>query len=128
MPFQAIINTPGYLPQQDETPEFETCEAAWDYLRDERIRDLDDVMNDEDDDAIDNALEEMESLMSEPSVGTVYGFTPGYDGDHDLGVAYSVVEVTYASKVRPRHTLEEWLSWACCPPTLGIMRDKGARS
>jgi hypothetical protein len=25
--------------------------------------------------------------------GTLYGDTPGYDGDHDLGVAYSVAQV-----------------------------------
>jgi len=131
MAFKAIINIPGYLPQNDETIEFETCAEAWAYLRDERIRDLDDPMNDEDEDGIDSALEEMEGLMSEPSVCTVYGRTPGYEGDHDLGVAYSVighvdVEVIYASEVRPGNTLLDWISWACCPPTLGIMR--GPRS
>ncbi len=126
--FQAIINVPGYLSEQDETPEFETCEQAWAYLRDERMRDLDDPMNDEDDDKPDYALEEMEGYLSEPAVGTVYGTTPGYDGDHDLGLAYSVVEVIYASKARPGNTLLDWISEACCPPTLGIMRDTGARS
>lgn len=90
--YLAIINTPGYLSHQDELPEFETITQAWEYLRDERIRDLEDPMNDEDDYAEDQCADELEGMAySSPELGTVYGPTPGYDGDHDLGLAYSVI-------------------------------------
>lgn len=90
--YLAIINVPGYLSNQGELPEFETITGAWEYLRDERIRDLEDPMNDEDDYVEDQCADELEGMAyNDPQVGTVYGRTPGYDGDHDLGLAYSVV-------------------------------------
>lgn len=101
--FQAIINVPGYLSNQDELPEFDTAASAWEYLIDERLRDLDDPMNDEDN-SDDQAIDEMEGYVQDGSPGTAWGRTPGYDGDHDLGLSYSVVEVIYASKLRDAHT------------------------
>lgn len=38
MPYVATINTPGYLPWDDEPPVFETPREAWDYLAGERSR------------------------------------------------------------------------------------------
>lgn len=87
--FQATINIPGYLPTSDEDHTFDTMWQAWEWLRDERLRDLDDPMNDEDMDD-DQCLDELEGLIEAPEIGTVYGPTPGYEGDHDLGLAYSV--------------------------------------
>ena len=90
--FVAIINVPGYVSEQLELPEFDTITEAWEYLRDERLRDLEDLMNDEDDYVEDQCADELEGMAyDEPKLGTVYGPTPGYDGDHDLGLAYSVV-------------------------------------
>lgn len=88
--YVAIINVPGYLSEQDELPEFERISEAWEYLIDQRQVDLGDPINDEDEDD-DQALAEMEGMLDDLQLGTVYGFTPGYDGDHDLGLAYSVV-------------------------------------
>src|SRR6187399_1762443 len=91
MKYAAMINTPGYLSEQDELPEFDTCAEAWQYLIQERERDLDDPMNDEDDSVDDGAIDEMVGMAEGDELGTVHGFTPGYDGDHDLGVAYTVI-------------------------------------
>lgn len=116
--FQAIINTPGYLSEQDEMPEFETAAQAWEHLAYERQRDLEDDMNDQADLVDDDqALIEMDSHAEDGTVGTVYGPTPGYDGDHDLGVAYSVIEVTYASKTRDDGA--DFTAWASMP-ALGL--------
>lgn len=83
--FIAIINVPGYLPMDDEPPIFDTAAEAWEYLWTER---LDNWSNyDYADYMSDAALADMEH---KDGIGTVYGNTPGYDGDHDLGLAYSV--------------------------------------
>jgi hypothetical protein len=103
MKFVATINVPGYLPMSDDPPVFDTAEQdsycitctlreAWRYLYGERERDLDDPMNDEDGDE-DQCLDEIEGMIDNPETGTVYGRTPGYDGEHDQGLAYSVTEV-----------------------------------
>lgn len=90
--YVAIINVPGYLSEQDELPEFDTACQAWEYLARERQRDLEDDMNDDADLVeYDSALDQMDGYAQDDQVGTVYGFTPGYYGDHDLGLAYSVV-------------------------------------
>jgi len=103
--FEAIINTPGYLPEADEPAIFHTAREAWDYLADER-RDAEDSAIDIDDaepfegySATVNTLECFARGEWDPALGAsdddgtgvVYGSTPGYDGDHDLGKAYSVV-------------------------------------
>lgn len=84
--YVAIINTPGYLPTDDEPPTFDTAREAWSYLYDER---LDEWSNYEYENYVRD--EALLSMLQHPNeVGTVYGSTPGYDGDHDLGIAYSV--------------------------------------
>lgn len=90
--FLAIINTPGYLSEQDEVPEFETAREAWRYLRDERDRDVD-AMGDPDE--TDRCWLELDTAVHNGfGPGTVYGATPGYEGEHDLGLAYSVVRTS----------------------------------
>src|SRR5687767_11843694 len=89
--FEAVINVPGFLPVGDPMI-FDTMTEAWLWLREQRERDLDDPMNDEDDDQDDQALDEIEGLIDAPETGVVYGRTPGYFGDHDQGLAYSVRE------------------------------------
>lgn len=95
--YLATINTPGYLPWDDDPPTFEDAKAAWEYLLDHR-------RNAEDDDehaagysSTKNTLEclargDLWEDMLDPLTGegSVHGDTPGYDGDHDLGLIYSV--------------------------------------
>jgi hypothetical protein len=91
--YVATINTPGYLPMDDDPPVFDTAREAWAYLADERERGEDDYA--EDDEDYSDTYQDLVSLANgytkngdEP--GTIYGPTPGYDGNHDLGLAYSV--------------------------------------
>lgn len=89
--FAAIINTPGYLSEQDEPAVFDTAREAWQYLVSEVDRAWDDFPEDENGACVD-AHSQMHNIdQSRP--GTVYASTPGYEGSHDLGIAYSVVEV-----------------------------------
>lgn len=102
--YVATINTPGYLPQDDEPPVFDTAHEAWAYLESERER--------SERDATDDGLIVASECLTElrrlaeiapgsvaaqsvhtpdwDGIGTVYGSTPGYDGSHDLGLAYCV--------------------------------------
>jgi hypothetical protein len=97
--YLATINTPGYLPQDDDPPVFDTAAEAWAYLADERERDEDDSADDSAADwpytATLAELHDAAGHNNPPSMGegTIYGSTPGYDGSHDLGLAYSVSEV-----------------------------------
>jgi hypothetical protein len=97
--FAAIVNTPGYLPDSDEGPAvFNTARDAWEYLADERKQGEDayDAAGYSDTYAtlrlmatgIPNVWQSVG--LDSDGCGTVYGNTPGYDGSHDLGVAYSV--------------------------------------
>lgn len=83
--FQATINTPGYLPWADEPAVFESTADAWEYLASERRFQEDDSYS---------CSETAELLDRYAAEGhgedTVYGDTPGYEGSHDLGLAYSV--------------------------------------
>lgn len=102
MPYLATINTPGYLPWDDEPPTFEASREAWGYLLDQRREAEDDAimaglgtgegysatLN-----QIERAMEDDPDYVDWEGAGTVYGTTPGYDGDHDLGLAYSVTVV-----------------------------------
>lgn len=105
MLFTATINTPGYLPEgDDEPPVFASARAAWDYLADERREaedssvdiDIDDfqgysaTLNQLEERARGNADTAYGPIDEDTLCGTIYGPTPGYDGDHDLGKAYSV--------------------------------------
>lgn len=97
--YVATINVPGYLPMDDEPPTFETTAAAWGYLADERKRDdaawiPDDPEDPEGPASLDECTLTLEAYERDGhGEGTVYGNTPGYDGDHDLGLAYSVSAV-----------------------------------
>lgn len=112
MRYVATINTPGYLPMSDEPAEFSTAAEAWWWLYHERCdheRDnpcdlCDDTMSHgpsgdcDDDTETGQALAKMARwagggmVTDSEAVGTVYGPTPGYRGDHDLGLAYTVAE------------------------------------
>lgn len=99
--YVATISTPGYLPQDDEPPTFDTAREAWEYLADERERG-------EDSAELLDATATLVGLnriamgsrwqngtptefgLNPDGTGTVYGDTPGYDGQHDLGKAYTV--------------------------------------
>lgn len=85
--YVAIINTPGYLPE-NEPEEFETITEAWGYLAEERKRAEDDF----EEDGYSNTYHRLEELFkdAEPECGSVYGTTPGYEGDHDQGLVYTV--------------------------------------
>jgi hypothetical protein len=86
--YLALINTPGYLPE-DEPVEFETIAEAWTYLAEERRGDEDNVEGTDGYSEIAAKLAEMAEAAN-PQCSAVYGPTPGYDGDHDLGVVYTV--------------------------------------
>lgn len=111
--YVATINTPGYLPQDDEPPAFDAAQEAWAYLASEREREEDgatyapgtDTGEYSDDWLTLNYIANGEHVHGSPhedtptsadGSGTVYGGTPGYDGDHDLGQAYSVVRVDHS--------------------------------
>lgn len=103
MVFEAMINVPGYLPQADIPALFTEPRAAWAWLLDER-RDSEDsaVEAGSDGDGYSATFNTLERLadgteaayadagMDPSGVGVVVGATPGYDGDHDLGLVYSV--------------------------------------
>lgn len=89
--FVATINVPGYLPMDDEPPTFETAREGWQYLVSEVERSWDDNPGDYNGACV-SAHADMHNIdQSRP--GTVFAGTPGYDGNHDLGLAYSVTEV-----------------------------------
>jgi hypothetical protein len=84
--YVATINIPGYLPMADEPTVFETIKAAWEWLIEERNR----SWNEDDDEQgpdYDGTMANMDNMVD---CGSVHGSTPGYEGDHDLGLAYSV--------------------------------------
>jgi len=88
MQYLAIINVPGYSPMAEEPAEFETIKEAWEYLAEERRRDeenLDHAAPDYSD-----TVRSLEYMAMSPKCDSVYGPTPGYDGDHDLGLVYTV--------------------------------------
>ena len=86
MAFLATINVPGYLPTDNDPPVFDTAREAWEYLWDEHT------------DACDYELPLADShtfadMRNREALGSVIMPTPNYDGDHDLGLVYSVTEV-----------------------------------
>lgn len=87
--YVATINVPGYMPIADPAV-FDTAKGAWNYLADERRFEEDSVEDNSIEDS--DTLETLRAYAEDgPSViGTVYGPTPGYKGDHDLGMAYNV--------------------------------------
>ena len=104
--FVATINVPGYLPMDDEPPVFDTPAQAWEYLADERKRAEDDLPEWSDHECPDpnacgytDTYAELAGLAGQGAdalwdgTGSVTGDTPGYSGDHDLGLVYSVSAV-----------------------------------
>lgn len=87
--YQAVINTPGYLPDDiDHVALFDSVNDAWQYLAGERAREYMDLGQ-----AV-VPIKGLDVLADQVSEGTIILDTPGYDGDHDLGVAYTVVPLT----------------------------------
>lgn len=87
MTFQAFINTPGYLPMDDETHVFDTAREAWAYLADMRERDEDD-----NDDAEYTSL--IAEMRAEDKPGVMYGSRPEFYSKWDLSIAYTVEETS----------------------------------
>jgi hypothetical protein len=97
--YAATVNVPGYLPMADEPAVFETAADAWRYLADEcrRGEDWATEIDESDPDELPYSdtvaeLDRLAQVTGANALGTVYGDTPGYDGRHDLGLAYSVSE------------------------------------
>lgn len=107
MQYIATVNTPGYLPDStDEPAVFDTAKEAWEYLLDEYVTAWNDTEYATGDDPLPPALKEtydqavatLTAWTVAPQggypfadwTGTVTVPTPGYDGDHDLGLAYTV--------------------------------------
>ena len=96
----ATINVPGYLPMDDDPPVFDTPGEAWEYLADERRDGEEQAFEPGDDPGFSATVNILESLADGTlsfaevgdgdGTGSVTGLTPGYDGDHDLGLAYTV--------------------------------------
>jgi hypothetical protein len=84
----AIINVPGYVPTQ-EPAEFDSPREAWEYLVEERRRqEQEDYADEKFSDVVEKLNLQAEAEV--PTVGVVYGETPGYDGNHDQGLVYTV--------------------------------------
>lgn len=114
--YVATINVPGYLPMDDDPAVFDTAAEAWWHLYHERCDSERDAeretgrcegcgeyptdWQDHDDDTETGselgkrARHAASGLVTDSEAcATVYGPTPGYDGSHDIGIAYSVSEV-----------------------------------
>lgn len=89
--YVATINVPGYLPMDDEPPTFDTISEAWNYLADER-KDSELMSEYPDGTPLSDTYRNLLHMATipDPQTGSIYGATPGYEGDHDLGLAYSV--------------------------------------
>jgi hypothetical protein len=92
MPYVATINVPGYLPMSDDPPVFDTAREAWEYLSEAHKVAADDAEAWRIDNGIEREAHEMDEMGSRE--GVIYASTPGYEGDHDLGLAYSVTFFT----------------------------------
>lgn len=88
MEYVAIINVPGYMPMADEPAEFATVKEAWEYLADERRRAEDESV--EGPEEYSDTVKALGYMVETPQCDSVYGPTPGYWGDHDLGLVYTV--------------------------------------
>jgi len=92
MLYVALINTPGYLPQDDDPPVFDDAAGAWEYLADERSYALDSSELSPGPDSTLGELRRLAHLGRQAPIGhSVVGPTPGYAGSHDLGQAYTVM-------------------------------------
>lgn len=107
MRYIAVSNVPGYLPMDDEPSEFDNPRDAWAHLVELRERDeengFDLASEAPRDAAVLQALRTFASAehrdgdqtgefrTNADGTGSIYGCTPGYDGNHDLGLVYSVM-------------------------------------
>lgn len=107
--YAATYYTPGYLPDGVEpAPLFSSATDAWLHLAELRGMAL---VEDGQDPEKDYTVKRLRGLARDAvnhplmSAGAIGGTTPGYDGDHDLGVMYSVeaLDVTYAWRVSEEH-------------------------
>jgi hypothetical protein len=125
--YVATINTPGYLPMDDEPPIFDSPRDAWEYLAEERKRAEEDTDPSEYDDGdpdqfeLSDVYRALEHLASAEHVdgdlngthptdpdgtGVVYGHAPGRrNAPHDLGYAYcvSIADDEYAAAYLAEH-------------------------
>lgn len=86
--YLATINTPGYLPEA-EPAYFDTAAEAWDHLWDEHTRACEDAERD----VSIHASTSFSDVRHQGTTDALVLPTPGYDGDHDLGVTYTVTKV-----------------------------------
>lgn len=95
--YVATINVPGYSPMADEPAVFDTAHEAWSWLAGEREHDEDHASDGDTgySDTHTSLVQLGDAIESQP--GSVWGDTPGYDGNHDLGLAYSVQELAHAT-------------------------------
>jgi hypothetical protein len=82
--YLAVYNVPGYSPEMAAIP-FDTADEAWEYLWGEHDLALFNVGQD-----VPAAHVEAFAAARKAGHGSVTLPTPGYTGDHDLGVAYTV--------------------------------------
>lgn len=112
--YLATINVPGYLPMADEPAWAESVRGAWGYLLGERENSEESAAESEgpwsDTVLTLRALASEDVLPGDPLsdgvtdddlCGVVYGPTPGYDGEHDLGLAYVVARVEHSEYPHP---------------------------
>lgn len=85
----ATMNVPGFLPMDDDPPVFDTPREAWQYLVSEVDRSWDEYPDD-DNAACVTAHTQMHNI-DQNACGVIVAPTPGYEGDHDLGIAYCVL-------------------------------------
>lgn len=126
MKYVATTNVPGYLPMSDDPPVFETVREAWSFLAQERTEAEDSAFESGHDfipegySACKNVLDTLADSGAEADfanagldfdgTGSVHGPTPGYYGEHDLGLAYSVERAAQIVVMRdPNGTLVEWV-------------------
>jgi|SRR3954464_12441240 hypothetical protein len=99
MKYVAIINTPGYVPES-EPVEFDTPAEAWEHLAEDRREHEDSValkFSDDYSETVDDLDAKATAAldvnrMGWDGTGSVSGSTPGYQGEHDLGLVYEVQE------------------------------------
>lgn len=93
--YLATINVPGYLPMDDDPPVFDTAREAWEHLQWERMRGEDEIPGDYSETVAELGrwADPRWPVTEHERCGTVYAPTPGYEGDHDLGLAYCVTAI-----------------------------------
>ncbi len=90
--YTAIINTPGYLSEQDEVPTFDTAAEAWEYLAEER-RQLEDGWDAYEDQPYSRTYGDLiANARNGWGEDTVYGPSVEDPSPWDLGLAYTVRE------------------------------------